>query len=74
MGIFPKIRGTSLGAPIIRTIVYWGLYWGPPSFGKLPMDSGKPRNPCVYYSYIGGHDCLTCGGQVSGATLLNPKH
>ena len=25
---FPKIRGTSLGVPIIRTIVYWGLYWG----------------------------------------------
>ena len=26
---FPKIRGTFLGVPIIRTIVYWGLYWGP---------------------------------------------
>ena len=26
---FPKIRGTFLGAPIIWTIVYWGLYWGP---------------------------------------------
>ena len=25
---FPKIRGTCLGVPIIRTIVYWGLYWG----------------------------------------------
>ena len=25
---FPKIRGTILGIPIIRTIVYWGLYWG----------------------------------------------
>ena len=23
---FPKIRGTFLGVPIIRTIVYWGLY------------------------------------------------
>ena len=23
---FPKIRGTSLGAPIIRTKVNWGLY------------------------------------------------
>ena len=27
---FPKIRGTILGVPIIRTIVFWGLYWGPP--------------------------------------------
>ena len=26
---FPKIRGTILGVPIIRTIVFWGLYWGP---------------------------------------------
>ena len=25
---FPKIRGTFLGVPIIRTIIYWGLYWG----------------------------------------------
>ena len=26
----PKIRGTILGVPIIRTIIFWGLYWGPP--------------------------------------------
>ena len=25
---FPKIRGTLLGIPIIRIIVYWGLYEG----------------------------------------------
>ena len=25
---FPKIRGTILGVPIIRTIVVWGIYWG----------------------------------------------
>ena len=31
---FPKIRGTILGVPILRTIVYWGLYWGPPFLGK----------------------------------------
>ena len=27
-GRFPKLGGTYLGVPIIRTIVYWGLYWG----------------------------------------------
>ena len=27
---FAKIRGTILGVPIIRTIIFWGLYWGPP--------------------------------------------
>ena len=31
---FPKIRGTSLGVPIIRTIVFWGLYWGPLILGN----------------------------------------
>ena len=30
----PKIRGTLLGVPIIRTILFWGLYWGP--LGKRP--------------------------------------
>ena len=31
---FPTIRGTLLEAPIIRTIVFWGLYWGPPILGN----------------------------------------
>ena len=26
---FPKIRGTILGIPIIRTIIVWGPEWGP---------------------------------------------
>ena len=26
---FPKIRGPLLGVLVIRTVVYWGLYWGP---------------------------------------------
>ena len=33
-GGFPKIRGTFLGVPIIRIIVYWGLYWGPHILGN----------------------------------------
>ena len=31
---FPKIRGTILGVPIIRTIAFWGLYWGPLILGN----------------------------------------
>ena len=31
---FPKIRGTILGVPIIRIIVYWVLYWDPPILGN----------------------------------------
>ena len=34
IGGLPKIRGTILGAPIVRTIVYWGLYWGPLVLGN----------------------------------------
>ena len=33
---FPKIRGTFLGVPTIRIIVYWGSILGSPYFGKLP--------------------------------------
>ena len=33
---FPKIRSTILRVPIIGITVYWGLYWGPLIFGKLP--------------------------------------
>ena len=31
---FPKNRSTILGLPIIRTIVFWGLYWGPLFWGN----------------------------------------
>ena len=34
---FPKSRGTLLGLPIIRITIFWGLYWGPLIFGKLPF-------------------------------------
>ena len=33
-GGFPKIRDDSLGVPIIQTIIFWGLYWGPPILGN----------------------------------------
>ena len=31
------IRGTLLGVPIIRTIVFWGLYWGPLILGNYHL-------------------------------------
>ena len=37
-GSFPKMRGTILGVPIIRTIVFWGLYWGPLILGDYHLD------------------------------------
>ena len=33
-GSFPKLGVPFLGAPIIRTLVYWGLYWRPPIQGS----------------------------------------
>ena len=42
---FPKIRGTLLGVPIKRTIIFWGLYWGPPILGNyqilLGIETGR---------------------------------
>ena len=37
---FPKIRGTLLGVPIIRTIVFGGLYWGPLILGNYHLGLG----------------------------------
>ena len=34
---FPKIRGTLSGVLIIRIIVFWGLYWGPPIIGNYQI-------------------------------------
>ena len=34
---FPKIGGTFLGVPIIRIIVFWGLYWGPLILGNYHL-------------------------------------
>ena len=34
---FPKIRGTLLEVPIIRIIVFGGLYWGPLILGNYQM-------------------------------------
>ena len=34
---FPKIRVTFWGGPILRIIVFGGLYWGPPILGKYQL-------------------------------------
>ena len=37
---FPKIRVLyHFGGPIIRTIVFWGLYWGPLILGNYGPES-----------------------------------
>ena len=37
---FLKIRGTLLGVPILRIIVFWGLYWGPLILGNYHLGLG----------------------------------
>ena len=39
-GLFPEIRGTMLGVPVIRTIIFWGLYWGTPLQGNYHSLAG----------------------------------
>ena len=39
---FPKIKDTILGIPIVRTVVFWDLYWGLPSF-ELPYVLSKAQ-------------------------------
>ena len=34
---FPKLGVTFLGVPMIRTIVFWGLYWGPLILGNYQV-------------------------------------
>ena len=38
---FPDIRGTFLGVPIKRIIVYWGLYWGPLILANYNLEDQK---------------------------------
>ena len=44
--VFPKIRGTMFGGPVIRAIVFRGLYWGLPFWKtrKLPYMASRSYN------------------------------
>ena len=44
---FPKIRGTILGVPIIRIIVFWGLYWGLLILGNYHISISVNSEPKV---------------------------
>ena len=59
---FPKIRGTILGVPTIRTIVFWGLYWGPTILGNYHVMVFLDMN--VYVALLLGR----VGVQVAGCS------
>ena len=52
---FPKIRGTILGVPVIRTMVFWGLYWGPlilANYHIRPVEGGHLRPKIAALAYV----------------------
>ena len=59
LGAFPKAGVPILGVPIIRTVVFLGLYWGPPilrNYHLAPL--GTPPNrviPRVMMGLYRGH-------------------
>ena len=38
-----KNSGYHLGVPIIRIVIFWGLYWGPPVLGKYHVELQMKR-------------------------------
>ena len=60
-GGFPKLGVTFLGVPIIRTIVFWGLYWGPPFLGNYHMISYRYMSH-VIKSRLEVHETIACAG------------
>ena len=54
---FPKIRGTFLGVPIVRIIIFLDLYWGPLVLGNY---------------HLGGF-CTLRTPKLKPQTTLNPK-
>ena len=70
--------------PIIRTIVFWGLYWGPLYFGKLPfhtqlfcawqasqcMAFSTACNYTIEHSYIKRFQQIPTNRQVSTGHII----
>ena len=38
-GSFPKLGVPLWGAPVVRTVVHWDLYWDPPVVAQFRVDS-----------------------------------
>ena len=63
VGISNKFGVPFLGVPIIRTIVYWGLYWGTLILGNYHVvlwELGKSRNRWST-CYLSGRGENLCG-------------
>ena len=74
---FPKIKGTILRVPVIWTIVFWGLFWGPLILGNyhLDVDSGFGFWGLAFRVHgvpIAGIMVFCCLGIVSEPSSWNP--
>ena len=52
---FPKLGVPFWGVPAIRTVVFWGLNWGPPILGKYRMvlrSYIRPSGAVLHIQYI----------------------
>ena len=45
------MMGTFLGVPITRTIIFWGLYWGPPFSGNYHVGLMQVHSLRVCFSH-----------------------
>ena len=54
---FPNIRGTILGVPIIKTIIFLGLYWGPLILENYHMsrEISNYNLPCHHRQHLFHH-------------------
>ena len=73
----PKIRGTLLGFLVIRMIISWGLYSGPPILGNYHMTLGsklccfRGRVPSLESTpspLLGGSEGVIPAGLIKQAT------
>ena len=56
MGVSPNWGSLTwgLGVPIIRIMVFWGLYWGPPILGNYHRGIMEKENPTGLCRFIKG--------------------
>ena len=73
---FPKIRGTILGVPIIRTIVFWSLYWGPPILRNYHIVAlaGSSSISLVLHVCIHALGCYCVHSMTVNSLPSNPLH
>ena len=53
----PQIRSTIMGVPIVRMIVFVGLYWGPPILGNYHL--------CIVVPKLKTHEGTISSGEIS---------